>query len=518
MLQKCTILGLVLLLAGGAAFGWLYREMRDERRQAQSLMPANALGSQEYIEKYGRWYQLSPEQQNQLVLEINEERKSKTTQQLDLEQQARLRADLDKLAAGQMNPGDIADFLYGRGWEDQVKQYKQHGEQMETAQTISIVCLSIGGVLFGGCAIFWLFGLLVRIVRAWRRRRSEPEVPTETQAAELTDIESPNAEPQIDPEAPAPEQPLKQRRRLVALSETEDGDPGSKSGVATLQIPGFGSGDSAYSNPPSGLPRGAGNDIIRKPPSFPTAGEEAGVALLLADEPSHESGWLPQAQWSLHSAGEIPSENEPREPRAARRSETWPADPAKVSTVENPLKEQADVLQKQIAEFRQMAQSVQQVTREQSEPLSNTLKELTQQVSAIREYAANQQDRVEKLQDGYDWGIIRTFCLRVIRCIDNLEGRLAELPKGDGAVKHLEEVKDELLFSLESSGVEQFRPEIHSEFHGQEKLAEALKEKQPAKKPDQAGKIAKVIRPGYRYVIDDDNYRIVRTAQVKLYG
>jgi len=106
----------------------------------------------------------------------------------------------------------------------------------------------------------------------------------------------------------------------------------------------------------------------------------------------------------------------------------------------------------------------------------------------------------------------------VIRCIDNLEGRLAELPKADGAGKPLEEVRDELLFALESSGVEQFQPEINSEFQGQEKLAEALKEKQPARKPEQAGKIAKVIRPGYRYVIDDDNYRIVRTAQVKLYG
>ena len=502
MLQKCTILGLVLLLAGGAALGWLYHETRDEQRQAQSLAPANALGSQEYIEKYGRWYQLSPEQQNQLVLEINEERKSKTSQQLDLEQQARLRSDLDKLAAGQMNPGVIADFLYGRGWESQVEQYKQHNEQMETAQTISIVCLSIGGVLFSACAILWFLRLLVRIVRAWRRRNSEPEASTEAQPANLMDIELHDAEPQIDPEAPAPEEPPKQRRRLLALSDIEDGDPGSESGVTTLQMPDFRPGDSVHANPPS----------------LHAAGAETGVALLLADEPSHENGWLPQTQWSLHSAGEAPSENEPREQLAARPSKTRQPDREEVSTAENPLKEQADDLQKQIAEFKQMAQNVQQVTREQSEPLSNTLKELTQQVSAIREYAASQQDRVEKLQDGYDWGIIRTFCLRVIRCIDNLEGRLAELPKGDGAVKHLEEVKDELLFSLESSGVEQFRPEVNSEFHGQEKLAEALKEKQPAKKPEQAGRIAKVIRPGYRYIIDDDNYRIVRTAQVKLYG
>ena len=189
------------------------------------------------------------------------------------------------------------------------------------------------------------------------------------------------------------------------------------------------------------------------------------------------------------------------------------------AVVENPLKEQADDLQKQIAEFKEMAQSVvQQATREQSEPLGSTLKELAQQVSAIREYAACQQDRVEKLQDGYDWGIIRTFCLRVIRCIDNIENRIENPPKDCPDLIYLEEVRDELLFALESSGVEQFRPEINSEYHGQEKLAEAIKEKQPAKKPEQAGRIAQVIRPGYRYMIDDENYKVVRTAQVKLFG
>ena len=72
-----------------------------------------SLGPEEYLDKYGRWYKLSPEQQNQLVLELDRDRQDKTPEQLALEQQARLRADLDKLAAGQMDPGDIADVLYG---------------------------------------------------------------------------------------------------------------------------------------------------------------------------------------------------------------------------------------------------------------------------------------------------------------------------------------------------------------------------------------------------------------------
>ena len=182
------------------------------------------------------------------------------------------------------------------------------------------------------------------------------------------------------------------------------------------------------------------------------------------------------------------------------------------------LKQQAEDLQKQLAEFKQVAQSVQQATQGQSEPITSTLKELAQQVSAIRDYAASQQNRVEKLQDGYDWTIIRTFCLRVIRCIDNVERRIEDLGKDDVATAHLEEIRDELVFALESSGVEKFEPELNTDFHGQEKLAEAIKDKQASNKPEHAGKIAKVLRSGYRYIIDDENYKVVRTAQVKLFG
>ncbi len=516
MLQKCAILGVVILLAGGAIFGWLYREAENERLQTQSLVPVNAVGSQEYIQKYGRWYQLNPEQQSQLVLELDRERKSRTPEQLRREQQARLRADLEKLAAGQIYPGDIADFLYGPGWESRVEQFKAQKEQTQTVQTIAIVCLGIGSVLFGGSVIVVLLRLPVRAIRALTRRR-EPEPAPEPKLEELTDIDAQDSRPPEAPDAPGSEEQPKQRRKLVALTE----------------VPGEARARESGSEPPASIdeifhvitagtgPAEGGRTVPKADPPAPglqAVVPESGVALLLADEPAQERGWSPQSQWSLSSGPENPSGNLSQEQSFMRRSTVRQPDREAVSTAENTLKEQAEGLQKQIAEFKQVAQNVQRATAEQSAPLGDTLKELAQQVSAIREYAANQQDRVEKLQDGYDWGIIRTFCLRVIRCIDNLEGRLADLPKDDGATRHLEEVKDELLFALESSGIEQFRPDLNSEFQGQEKLAEALKEKQPAKKPEHVGKIARVIRPGYRYMMDDESYRVVRIAQVKVYG
>ncbi len=502
MLLKCSILGLVLLLVGGLAYAWVYSETRSEQQQGQDSVVNYSLGSEEYLDKYGRWYQLTPEQQNQLVLELDRDRESKTKEQLDKERRARLRADLDKLAAHQMNPGDIADFLYGPGWEDEVEQYKERKEKMEIAQTISAVCLSIGGILVGLCAAIGALWAIVHIVRALRQRSSRRPSESGPKVAELTDI-VPDG-PIEDPE-PLQERP-RQRRRILSLSEPAgDSHPSSSDPEEPTTVNDF-------------LTSTFARHTEASHPSFAMSASDAdsAVAQLFTDELSGERGWSPDVQWSLQ--GGLAVVHEPAL-QAATAVEEPPTTPQveEASVLDGTLK-QADDLQKQIAEFKQAAQDVQQTTREQSEPLTSTLKELAQQVSAIRDYAASQQGRVEKLQDGYDWGIIRTFCLKVIRCLDNLENRIAALPDGDEALAHLEEVRDELFFALESSGIEQYHPEVNSDYRGQEKLAEAIKDKEPAKNPDEAGKIAKVLRPGYRYMIDDENFKVVRTAQVKLFG
>ncbi|UCF15675.1 MAG: hypothetical protein JSW59_19955, partial [Phycisphaerales bacterium] len=65
---------------------------------------------------------------------------------------------------------------------------------------------------------------------------------------------------------------------------------------------------------------------------------------------------------------------------------------------------------------------------------------------------------------------------------------------------------------------EQFEPETNSEYRGQEKYAEAVKDKLDCDDPEQTGRIANVIRPGYQYFINDENVKIVRPAQVRLYA
>ncbi len=504
MLQKCTIIGLVFLLAGGLAMAWLNNEKQAEQAQTPASGTKYSLDPEEYLAKYGRWYNLSPEQQNQLVLELDKDRRDKAPEQLALEQQARLRADLDKLAARQMEPGDIADFLYGKGWENQVEEYKKLNEKMEITQIISVVCLSIGGILFALCVLVWVLRLFVRLLRR-RRQWSCGEDEESPAQAELMDIHTHD----LPQDPPAPEEQPRQGRRRLALTETVTGPSGGGS-----MPEGPTTGEEFLSPLAAARARTSLSSAVAEAPA-----EDNAVAVLLADEPAAEKEWSADMQWSLQGGLAVVAEEAPQPAVNTRVSLPVPEEKERAVVVEDTLKEQADGLQRQIAEFKEMAQSVvQQATREQSEPLGSTLKELAQQVSAIREYAACQQDRVEKLQDGYDWGIIRTFCLRVIRCIDNIENRIDNPPKDCPDLMYLEEVRDELLFALESSGIEQFRLDINSEYRGQEKLAEAIKDKAPAQEPGQAGKVAEVLRPGYRYMMDDENYKVVRTAQVKLFG
>lgn len=513
MLKKCAILGLALLMIGGLSLAWL-RKQTEAERIATPAAATDTLQSADYLQKYGHWYRLTPEQQNRLVLELDEDRKNKTPEELTAEQKARLHADLPRLAAGEMNPGDIADYLYGSGWEDEVTQYRQRREQEQITQTISVVCLSIGGALFGICFVIWLLCLVARAFKALTRRRVKRPASIDSEPTELTAIlhdepteeEGDEDEPEIAFELPDGES---DESEPVSTPSWCDPDRNDRDDGERFLVP------RRHRDLPAGRPTLA---IEPRP-------QDDAVALLMSDEPSEQQEWSAQMEWSSPTDDEYSAQTPSQKQRFTPRPRVAVLGSTEILTAnsqaapaENPLTEQAEDLQRQIAEFRQMAQSVQQASRDQSEPLGSTLKELAQQVSAIREYAACQQDRVEKLQDGYDWSIVRTFCLRVIRCIDNLENRIDRLNENDESVLQLEEVRDELLFALESSGVEQYRPDIGTDYRGQEKLAEAIKEKETTREPSQVGTIAKVVRPGYRYVTDEDSYKVVRTAQVKLFG
>lgn len=184
--------------------------------------------------------------------------------------------------------------------------------------------------------------------------------------------------------------------------------------------------------------------------------------------------------------------------------------------LEEVIKSQFTELQKQILEVRELAETSPVKTSQRRS--DDSLNQLTKQVAAINEFASKQQDRVRKLQDGYDWNIVKNFCLKIIRSLDNLEKTIQKFQDENQDTTILEQTRDDFIFALESSNVEQFAPKTGTEYRGNERFAEALAERVATSNGNLKGKIAEIVRNGYQYVIDEQNYKVVRVAQVKLYG
>jgi molecular chaperone GrpE (heat shock protein) len=435
MLKKSLILGSVLLLVGISLYWWI---RADEQPEQQNGGNYKFIETDDYIKQYQEWLQLPPDQRTEMPLVL--EGKDKTSDQFRQEQQARLRADIDKLATGEITVNPFSDILYGENWQDKVNEYKKQNEFNEYMLTSSIVCTTMGGSIYAWWILLWTTrsaiksssNLRHRIANRYRNiNKIEDDEPVITEVQDLTQEQ----QQKKSDEKQKRKNSLEEHLTVSAGSSRHNPVP-VKSGFKAVE-------KAAYLGKTS-----AGTEKIDR---------------LLSDEKGPEFKKL-----------------------AFKTTTSW---------------------------GRKNSE-----TKEKSEPINSAITELTQQVSAIREYAACQQDRLEKLQDGYDWNIVKTFCLRIIRCIDNLENRINRLGKKEAKVVHLEEVMDELIFALESSGIEQYEPEINSDYRGQEKYAEAVKDKQENDDPNQTGKIAQVIRPGYQYFINEENVKVVRPAQVKLFA
>ena len=461
MHKKVVILGLVLLLVGTTMLGWVLTEKRKQQQKAAAYKSKYNLETGEYLKQYTEWFQAFPDEQSKLPFVLDENGKTKTEEQLKQEQQERLQADLGKLATGETDVYPFADILYGENWQNELNRYKKRKELSEFVFTGSIVCTSMGGTVFAWYLLLWLVRFFIRVSSGLKKLL--PDVHRRQRKTKDKKQARTNAEKDV-----------RNQEQKQNLNQQQSKLEKRSEGLRNLikRKPKLNGLEKALFTKSESLSDNRNSKRAKKRLGTYSDDNAEKIAVLLSDEQSAES----------------------------------------IARIEDSLKAQTEQLEERTA------QSVEQAIIEHSKPLDSTLKDLAQQVSAIREYASCQQERVEKLQDGYDWNIVRTFCLRIIRCIDNLENRISRL-SGEGAeTEHFQEIKDELIFALESSGIEQYEPEINSDYRGQERYAEAVKEKEHCDKAKQKGKIAKVIRPGYRYFINEDNIKVIRTAQVKLFG
>jgi len=407
---------------------------------------------------------------------------------------------LDRIVAGETDVTASYDIASGEQLQRRIEKYNNRAELRELALTVSILSMVASGLLLSG----WSLSRLCRwaILRRTRIRHA---------LTDLADKEHPSGSI-LGQDEQGTESERKRRWKVMAKSGWKSFAPESLVANESIECESLRESDPQDSSEDS-LTKQDNPAENETPAPLPAAEQPATCTRTSNNESknpgvaSNQRGTIAESPDTTGQPAHVTVETE--QPSAEEpQSGDDAVEPSNNTTNSNHTAQTP----------QQRRTGVEQIWPEPQKPLTQTLTELSEQVAAIREYAAQQQNRVERLQDGYDWNIVRTFCLRIIRCIDNIENRIARLSQQNIETADLEEVRDELIFALESGGVEQFTPELYSDYRGQEKHAETVRNREYSDNPEMKGKVAKVLKQGYRYVVGEDNYKIVRPAQVKLFA
>jgi len=444
MTKNTWILWAVFLLLPGAvglSIHFAQKNAIQNRAVEASQRVAQNEAAQEYLQMYEQWSDLPVEQKADNPWGQGAYGGAEIRNRLQEGQSDCLAADLFMLEKGVLHyPDELADVIYGTGWQQAVTEYKKECAVIEMIQIGSVFFLAGGGII--------LTGGLVRVGVLFVKKKASKDVEAPDSEAEKAGV--PSVEADI-----AEAFTLMMEGSDLSESASDEESETAKEEMGPSKQKNRGYFQSRKKSTPADASSAAASKATELPmrPATPKGGS--------LGKPQKDTYF----GWAIEDAG-----------------------------------------------------STELGTLMTTEPLTKELTELTEEVSAIRQFAAQQQDQMRKLQDGYDWMIIRRFCLRIIRSIDNIEDRITLLESQDqDASVYLEDIRDELIFALESSGIEQFKPDVKIPFKGLEKYAEAVRDRVVTEDPGLVGSIATIVRPGYQYLVNDDDVKIVRCAQVMLY-
>jgi molecular chaperone GrpE (heat shock protein) len=160
------------------------------------------------------------------------------------------------------------------------------------------------------------------------------------------------------------------------------------------------------------------------------------------------------------------------------------------------------------------------------ESIDQRLKNLSQHVEAVRGLAEERGREIERLRDGYDFALTRSFARGVIKAIDLVQEFKEQLSRTHGkrktrllsdALRRLDATESQLVFLLEAHQIELFTPAPGDSIEDDSQRFEPV-ESRPAESPSDVGRVIEVKSPGYVLVLGDSKERVIRPAKVSVSG
>ena len=160
------------------------------------------------------------------------------------------------------------------------------------------------------------------------------------------------------------------------------------------------------------------------------------------------------------------------------------------------------------------------------ESIDGRLKEVSEHIEAVRGLAEDRGRELERLREGYDFAVTRSFARGVIKAIDLVHDFKEQLSQTHGkrnsralkdALSRFDATESQLLFLLEAHQIESFTPSPGDAVADDSLRFEPVETRAPESAAD-IGRVAEVKYPGYALVLGDSEERVIRPAQVSVFG
>jgi molecular chaperone GrpE (heat shock protein) len=176
-----------------------------------------------------------------------------------------------------------------------------------------------------------------------------------------------------------------------------------------------------------------------------------------------------------------------------------------------------DSLSNSITEISQLLDASQKTLATRLGQVEQSSQTAAEMVNNVREYVSKQAEETRRWQEGYDWRILKTYLLRIVSTMDDVETKLEVYrvaAKPEDFINDFDFLRETLEIHLEEEGVVSFAPELREEpdsIRTEVKAVVLITED-----CQQVGTIAEVIKNGYEVDLGAE-VKIIRKAQVSVY-
>lgn len=174
-------------------------------------------------------------------------------------------------------------------------------------------------------------------------------------------------------------------------------------------------------------------------------------------------------------------------------------------------------LSSSILKISQLLEASQKASASRLDEAMMTSKTTMELVNSVREYVGKQADETRRWQEGYDWRILKTYLLRVVSTLDDIETKLEFYQnngKSEELIKDFDFLRETLEIHLEEEGLLAFAPKLGEELDAS--IADPQASVTISEDAQVVGTVAEVIHRGYKIDLGAET-KVVRKAQVSVY-